>query len=906
MAPVKDVKDKDSKALALAKAAEEQSAAELLAYYKSRVEGFEAERAELLARLDQCAVQGSEMHVLEWEARKRAEEVRELQKALSDAHNFLFDERQRLLALQAENDDLRLQEIQDRKNIQQLLSLQQGGLPGRPGGPGAGLPGPNVDHLLLQIESLHAQLNEQKQLATERIAALLEDRRIREQEEEAHRRSLSTQLEAATERLQRQEEQLRTTTKDYILARRERQSAEERALEAQAMLASERQSFMEQATEQRRRAAAELSGAREEAEAKLEDVASILRSQLKAKEEDLVNLSSVHNTAVAQYDRRIAELELKVARLAESNKQLELRRHLDCEGWTADVTALRKTLGAVDRKLHEMRLVERLEDDDRLDAILAHLRKKAPNVPLPGPGPSAGAGSGLPNDGLSVKSALAEGLRDVRVQVRELESRLAERQKQKPAGAGAAAGAGAGPGHKGKAGARSASASRPALVAPRSAVAQSAMQLGRAAQTGLAFGASLIRRPRNVLAAAHRRPTPSQAFGRGSRDDDPQPSGRPWFTPPLLGLSSSFSTTPGQSFDGEDTRSGTDGDSQQSSDERSTRAASRLEQVKRGLAEGTLGFGFSAGGFLYPYHLGVLWELRDLNILKDYKVQMAGASAGSLAVATYNCGLEPEKAMQALHEFAANCRSNGTRYRLGGLLRDFLHAYLPKDAHERCRGNTYVALTRLFPVVRNEMVSEWSSKDDFVNSLLTSCHIPFYFNGSWMTEYRGKFYMDGGVAAFVPRPPTEYAVKVCCFPVNEVLATVQDRVSQYERVASLLDVAISPDAYEPWPFNYPQMVTWALVPADDDMLRYMVNKGRKDGRAWAQRMQLVPEDAAAGRSGGEGAGSLSGAEGAEEQVREAQDKVERGEAEAGLRGSPVAAPASDKGAPVGSGRGRQG
>ena len=40
--------------------------------------------------------------------------------ALSDAHAFLFEERQRLLALQAENDELRLQEIEDRKRIQQV------------------------------------------------------------------------------------------------------------------------------------------------------------------------------------------------------------------------------------------------------------------------------------------------------------------------------------------------------------------------------------------------------------------------------------------------------------------------------------------------------------------------------------------------------------------------------------------------------------------------------------------------------------------------------------------------------------------------------------------------------------------------------------------------------------------
>ncbi len=34
-------------------------------------------------------------------------------------------------------------------------------------------------------------------------------------------------------------------------------------------------------------------------------------------------------------------------------------RHMDMDGFTADISYLRKMLTAVDRKLHEMRLVER-------------------------------------------------------------------------------------------------------------------------------------------------------------------------------------------------------------------------------------------------------------------------------------------------------------------------------------------------------------------------------------------------------------------------------------------------------------------------------------------------------------------------------------------------------------------
>ncbi len=73
----------------------------------------------------------------------------------------------------------------------------------------------------------------------------------------------------------------------------------------------------------------------------------------------MINLTSVHTATKSQLERRVGELEVRSAKLSESNKQLELRRHLDMEGYTADITALRKALAAVDRKLHEMRLIER-------------------------------------------------------------------------------------------------------------------------------------------------------------------------------------------------------------------------------------------------------------------------------------------------------------------------------------------------------------------------------------------------------------------------------------------------------------------------------------------------------------------------------------------------------------------
>eukprot|EP00775_Hariotina_reticulata_P012249 gene12249-12386_t len=327
--------------------------ADLLAHYKQRIDQFEQERDELLRAVDRCAVHQDEVHRLQWENRKRADEIRELQKALSDAQQFLFEERQRLLLLQAENDELKLQEVQDRQRIQQLLAMTQ--------------PIEQTIHLK-QVENLGRQ-----------VVKL--------------------------------EETLRLTTRDYIL------------------------------------------------DSKTREYVDKFREQVRSRDEELINLASLHTATKAAADKRIADLEARVTKLLEANRQLELRRQLDVDGWTADVTSLRKTLAAVDRKLLQMRLIERLEDDERLDALLDQLEKDQ----RPKPGKLAGLDQSMQQEGASshagdsqaedldaevetvassiftgcsgsVKSGLAAELREVRAQLERLENQAESKARRALAG----------------------------------------------------------------------------------------------------------------------------------------------------------------------------------------------------------------------------------------------------------------------------------------------------------------------------------------------------------------------------------------------------------------------------------------------------------------------------------------
>ncbi|XP_030835448.1 coiled-coil domain-containing protein 77-like [Strongylocentrotus purpuratus] len=154
-----------------------------------------------------------EKHKLEWELRQREEEIAELQKALSDMQVYLFQERDHVLRLFAENDRLKIQELEDRKRIQHLLSLSSPSGPEvtyfhkepstraivtqkhpQKRHPHSNSAQPKAVHpdsdqqqaepesLLLQIEALQSQMKEQAELSRERTEALLEDRRVRMEE----------------------------------------------------------------------------------------------------------------------------------------------------------------------------------------------------------------------------------------------------------------------------------------------------------------------------------------------------------------------------------------------------------------------------------------------------------------------------------------------------------------------------------------------------------------------------------------------------------------------------------------------------------------------------------------------------------------------------------------------------
>jgi hypothetical protein len=244
-----------------------------------------------------------------------------------------------------------------------------------------------------------------------------------------------------------------------------------------------------------------------------------------------------------------------------------------------------------------------------------------------------------------------------------------------------------------------------------------------------------------------------------------------------------------------------------------TGASSSSSPQQRPKPQHPYAFSFSAGGLLFPYHWGVATELSRQGALDRATTPLAGASAGSIIVACLRSGLPVERVTDACLSLAADCRSGGTRARLGPVLEAMLQELLPEDVHERCSagGSAHIAVTRLFPsqqqqqqqqqqpsssapssaaslpplsplasvdgsgsstgsparaaaaavaarVVRPELLSSYHERDDLISAVLTSSHIPWYLDGKLSRTFRGRPHLDGGLTQFIPVIPNTVVV----------------------------------------------------------------------------------------------------------------------------------------------------
>lgn len=231
------------------------------------------------------------------------------------------------------------------------------------------------------------------------------------------------------------------------------------------------------------------------------------------------------------------------------------------------------------------------------------------------------------------------------------------------------------------------------------------------------------------------------------------------------------------------------------------------------------GFCFSAAGLLFPYHLGVAQCLIERGYILE-NTPLAGSSAGAIVCAVIASGESMKEALRATKLLADDCRSNGTAFRLGAVLRGVLEKFLPDDVHIKASGRIRVAITQVFRSPRALLIDQFDSKEDLIDAVFTSSFIPGYLAPTPVTIFRNRICIDGGLTLFMPPTCAENTIRVCPFSLSRL---------------GLQGIGISPDCNPENRASARKLFNWALEPADDDVLDELFDLGYRDANTWTEQ-----------------------------------------------------------------------
>lgn len=310
-------------------------------------------------------------------------QIKELQRAVRDCRVYLCDEREVVVRLQTENEQLKLRDIENRRRIQHLLALTQPvthettffrpGSPAKTGtaaaepprGPAAGksvkpgglmdgdasdcAPGEGgaVDWESRAVQA-EAHLERLSAMSQERAETWRREREAAEEEARARDEAGRAQVEALAEELRQLRAKGRATAEQLVRLRQraqvEQSAAKEQLVAVRAAAARTR------AEHEAGRAAleAQLAATRAAAEAETDALRLAAAGALEGREADASGMRDEFEAVKRLYSRKLLAAEHGAEELRGRLRRLQTRRARDLEGFGTDVCRLRRALAQLE------------------------------------------------------------------------------------------------------------------------------------------------------------------------------------------------------------------------------------------------------------------------------------------------------------------------------------------------------------------------------------------------------------------------------------------------------------------------------------------------------------------------------------------------------------------------------
>lgn len=220
---------------------------------------------------------------------------------------------------------------------------------------------------MLQIESLQAQLEEQTKLAKEQVAALLEDRRVHMEEQQAQRERDTDKIKMMQEKLRKTHDLLYDSTKDFLELKYEIRANERHWMAERDRLVQEIDHLREQldvtgasvlevsgeVVEPRQAQLIAVQSLRHQLE-QSQKLAEMYREQCIGLEDELARIRERTDVSEDIFKERTEKMSKRLALMNSRYENLEKRRALEVEGFKTDIKMLRDKLKNVEKQLFKV------------------------------------------------------------------------------------------------------------------------------------------------------------------------------------------------------------------------------------------------------------------------------------------------------------------------------------------------------------------------------------------------------------------------------------------------------------------------------------------------------------------------------------------------------------------------
>lgn len=180
---------------------------------------------------------------------------------------------------------------------------------------------------------------------------------------------------------------------------------------------------------------------------------------------------------------------------------------------------------------------------------------------------------------------------------------------------------------------------------------------------------------------------------------------------------------------------------------------------------------FSGCGFLISFHIGVAKVLKKANYFDPLHSKFAGASGGSLVALALASNWNLDRIEASISNVTKDCREKGSFRRLESALMREMEFYKSHISLEQIHGRLTIATTSVWPTPQVQLIQDFESTEDLIETILTSCYLPGYSAPRFVRKYRQGYSVDGGLITFAPDIPGY--LKVYPFPLRYHRATAE-------------------------------------------------------------------------------------------------------------------------------------